>query len=73
MNINIAAEVIEELLKSLKGMCEAHNRCTECPFLDDHVCLLDCEPEDYNIELLRTAVQKQLKIEIEKEGDQSGT
>lgn len=58
------AEIFTFLLSSLKDMCEKYEGCVDCPFRTaDKECLLDCEPEDYNIELITQAIYKQIRKE----------
>lgn len=64
MGLNLYMSFFE----TLKEVCE-NKRCAECFFRIDHVCILDCEPEDYNLDIIREAVQKTLEKEIAENGN----
>lgn len=51
------------ILRAIKGVCRDRSSCIGCSFLDDHDCLFKCEPEDYQIEKIKTAMIIQLRRE----------
>lgn len=59
----LGMEIAIMLLRSIKGVCEHRSSCVGCSFLDDHDCLFDCEPEDYQIEKIKAAMIMQLRRE----------
>lgn len=83
-NTMMGLEVAIMILRAVKGVCSDRSSCAGCCFLDDHDCLFECEPEDYQIDKIKTAMIMQLRREAAekmsqsleealKEGDQSGT
>ena len=83
-NTMMGLEVAIMILRAIKGVCSNRSSCVGCCFLNDHDCLLECEPEDYQIDKIKGAMIMQLRREAAekmsqsleealKEGDQSGT
>lgn len=66
-DLELALKLIVSLFETLKKECE-NKSCTKCFFRVDHVCILDCEPEDYNIDIIREATKKTLEKEIAENG-----
>ena len=51
------------ILNAIKGVCSSRSSCVDCCFQDDHDCLFECEPEDYQIDKIRDAMVMQLRRE----------
>lgn len=62
-NTMLGMEMAIMILRAIKGMCRDRSSCVGCSFLDDHECLFECEPEDYQIEKIKTAMIIQLRRE----------
>lgn len=62
-NTLLGMEMAIMILKAIKGVCKDRSSCVGCSFLDDHDCLFDCEPEDYQIEKIKDAMLMQLRRE----------
>lgn len=65
--LELGLKLYMSLFKALKKECESKS-CTKCFFRVDHVCILDCEPEDYNLDIIREATKKTIEEEIAKNG-----
>lgn len=59
----LGMEVVLMILKAIKGVCKDRSSCVGCSFLDDHECLFECEPEEYQIEKIKDAMLMQLRRE----------
>lgn len=66
LNKETAADILYYFFKMLHDECEK-NLCTQCFFRVDHVCILDCEPEDYNLDIIKEAIEKTIEKEAEGE------
>ena len=62
-NTMLGMEMAIMILRAIKGVCKDRSSCVGCSFLDDHDCLFECEPEDYQIEKIKTAMIMQLRRE----------
>lgn len=62
-NTLLGMEMAIMILRAIKGMCRDRSSCVGCSFLDDHDCLFECEPEDYQIEKIKAAMIIQLRRE----------
>lgn len=65
--LELGLKLYMSLFEAMKKECE-NKSCTKCFFRVDHVCILDCEPEDYNLDLIRDAVVKTIEKEIIENG-----
>lgn len=65
--LELGLKLYMSLFEAMKKECE-NKSCTKCFFREDHVCILDCEPEDYNLDLIREAVVKTIEKEIAENG-----
>lgn len=59
----LGMEVAIMILRAIKGTCSSRSSCAGCSFSDDHECLFECEPEDYQIEKIKNAMIIQLRRE----------
>lgn len=59
-------EVAILILKTIKGICSDRCSCVGCCFLDDHDCVLECEPADYQLDKIKTAMIMQVIKEREE-------
>lgn len=59
----LGMEMAIMILRAIKGVCRDRSSCVGCSFQDDHDCLFECEPEDYQIDKIRDAMVMQLRRE----------
>ena len=59
----LGMEMAIMILRAIKGVCSSRRSCAGCSFSDDHECLFECEPEDYQIEKIKNAMIIQLRRE----------
>lgn len=62
-NTMLGMEMAIMILRAIKGVCRDRSSCVGCCFLNDHDCLFECEPEDYQIDKIRDAMVMQLRRE----------
>lgn len=62
-NTMLGMEMAVMILRAIKRVCKDRSSCVDCSFLDDHDCLFECEPEDYQIEKIKAAMIMQLRRE----------
>ena len=56
------------VLKSLKDHCEEHEDCKECVFCNEYgLCILDTEPNKYDIEKIEKCIREDVKRKMVKE------
>lgn len=70
-NTLLGMEMAIMILNAIKGVCKNRSSCAGCSFLDDHDCLFECEPEDYQIEKIKNAMIIQLRREAAEKISQS--
>lgn len=63
--LELGLKLYMSLFKALKKECESKEKCSECFFCKNHECILDCEPEDYDLLLIEEATRKTIEKEIE--------
>ena len=66
--LELGLKLYMSLFKALKKECEGKEKCTECFFCNDHECILDREPEDYDLLLIEEATKKTVEKEIAENG-----
>lgn len=59
----LGMELAIMILTAIKGVCKNRSSCVGCSFLDDHDYLFECEPEDYQVDKIKSAMIMQLRRE----------
>ena len=58
------------VLRSLKGHCEEQEECKECVFCNEYgLCILDTEPNKYDIEKIEKCIREDIKRKVVKENE----
>lgn len=71
-NTMLGMEMAIMILRAIKAVCRDRSSCAGCSFQDDdHDCLFECEPEDYQLDKIRDAMIMQLRREAAEKMSES--